>query len=44
MKRFILISVIALAAIFINGQWAMVNAQERTTMATLYPEFKPSVI
>lgn len=44
MKRFILISVIALTACFANGQWSMVNGQERTTMATLYPEFKPSVI
>lgn len=44
MKRFILISVIALAACFANGHWSVVSGQERTTMATLYPEFKPSVI
>ena len=44
MKRFILISAIALTACFANGQWSMVNGQERTTMATLYREFKPSVI
>ena len=44
MKRLILISAIALAASFVNGQWSMVNGQERTTMATLYREFKPSVI
>ena len=44
MKRLILISAIALAACFAGGQWSMVNGQERTTMATLYREFKPSVI
>lgn len=44
MKRFILISVIALAVCFANGQWSVVSGQERTTMATLYREFKPSVI
>lgn len=44
MKRLILTSAIALAACFAGGQWSMVNGQERTTMATLYREFKPSVI
>ena len=46
MKRFILISAIALAASFLCGNSIAAPAtdQERTTMATLYPEFKPSVI
>ena len=42
MKRFLLISAIALAASFLCG--SSIAAQERTTMATLYREFKPSVI
>lgn len=46
MKRFILISAIALAASFLCGYSIAAPAtdQERTTMATLYREFKPSVI
>ncbi len=41
MRHFILTSAIVLAA---SSLYSVATAQERTTMATLYREFKPSVI